>query len=566
MEPKKQKYTRNKKKIVGGFVPLGYSEADSIIWSVARQCVVHMTPANIGNTSNLIALLGSKWCLNNYPKLNAKGEICGTDFQSVTAAISEKCIAKGLYSHAHVRGAGVWRHGDSIVINSKVVTAADGKEIARAGDSDYVYPAVADIGEPMTAQIATNEDIEALVAVIESFNWKYQSDSRLIIGWLYCAYVCGALKWRPHVYLTGKRGSGKSTFENLLANLMNGYAVHAPADSSPAGIRQRIKQGALPVLLDEAEGDGDTILKIIELFRAASSDCGDGVLKGTANQIGTSYKLAMCGLAAGIKPPAFTAADSTRIIQMQIEPVAFNAEPHELLEDDEQAQQLGLRLWKHAIKNHGSFVTLLKKVRKELSKAGDSQRAQDTLGAVIAGAMVMLNEHDVESFVAGLQLNHHRNEQDASDESDALEYLLSYMLKMQVANKRTIDERKEYMEKPIIEWLREACRDNDIAKAIARFGIRATNNHGNIALSIVKASSFAPLNDIFKGSKWEAGWRQLLLRLPSAEIKNVRVAGDAKKCIYVPTAYAAKTVADGDVVEIQKIPLKELESSNSVPF
>lgn len=63
--------------------------------------------------------------------------------------------------------------------------------------------------------------------------------------------LCGALKWRPRIWLTSGTGSGKSTIQNdFVSFLMNGISVYAQGNSTEAGIRQHLKSDALPVLFD----------------------------------------------------------------------------------------------------------------------------------------------------------------------------------------------------------------------------------------------------------------------------------------------------------------------------
>ena len=47
----------------------------------------------------------------------------------------------------------------------------------------------------------------------------------LLAGWVALAPVCGALGWRPHAWITGKAGSGKTTIMKRFVNFLVGEIV-----------------------------------------------------------------------------------------------------------------------------------------------------------------------------------------------------------------------------------------------------------------------------------------------------------------------------------------------------
>ena len=98
---------------------------------------------------------------------------------------------------------------------------------------------------------------------------------------------CGALKWRPHIWLTGSAGTGKSwVFKNVVRRLLGETALAVQGETSEAGLRQTLGHDALPVVFDEADIDdrrsADRIQNILTLMRSASTDDGGLLLKGSA--------------------------------------------------------------------------------------------------------------------------------------------------------------------------------------------------------------------------------------------------------------------------------------------
>src|SRR3546814_10759108 len=91
----------------------------------------------------------------------------------------------------------------------------------------------------------------------------------LLAGWIAIAVICGALNWRPHVWLTGSSGSGKSwLLDNVIRPLIGAIAVYCQSNSTEAGIRQTLATDARPVLFDEAESEDAKAQVRIQIGRA----------------------------------------------------------------------------------------------------------------------------------------------------------------------------------------------------------------------------------------------------------------------------------------------------------
>jgi hypothetical protein len=146
-----------------------------------------------------------------------------------------------------------------------------------------VYATAPNYGE-MIMDVITDSDL--IYEVASSFGWSKPSSAILLTGWVALAPICGALHWRPNIWITGGAGSGKSTVLNDFVNyLMNGYAIYAQGNSTEAGIRQTLKWDALPVLFDESEQNNEReamrVQQIIALIRQSSTESAARTLKGT---------------------------------------------------------------------------------------------------------------------------------------------------------------------------------------------------------------------------------------------------------------------------------------------
>ena len=48
-----------------------------------------------------------------------------------------------------------------------------------------------------------------ILELAQQFQWDVQASGMLLAGWVALAPICGALDWRPHIWLTGGAGTGK---------------------------------------------------------------------------------------------------------------------------------------------------------------------------------------------------------------------------------------------------------------------------------------------------------------------------------------------------------------------
>jgi len=80
--------------------------------------------------------------------------------------------------------------------------------------------------------------------------------------------------------------------DNIIAPALGDSSLTVQSNSTEAGIRQRLKQDARPVIFDEAEGESQharqRMQAVLELARQASSDGVAEIAKGTAG--GKAYR------------------------------------------------------------------------------------------------------------------------------------------------------------------------------------------------------------------------------------------------------------------------------------
>lgn len=508
----------------GGYEALGYIGTTNYVWSNATQSVEAVTPGRL-KKPDLMALCGPAWIHAIYDTVDDEKGTRRTNYDKAAEDLVEACQEKGLYSPGRVRGAGVWADGNSLVVNSRELWRTDGEAISRTG-GEHVYAAVRDLGLAASTEQASNEEVAALSDALSTWSWDRQTDKWLLMGWMASSVVTGALERRPHVILTGRRGSGKTTLQHLIADVLGNCALQADGASTAAGIRQAIGTSAIAVMIDEAEGEGagNRTQQIVEMLRSAYSDEA-GVLRGTADQNGRTYTLKMSGLLSQIQPPNLNPADKTRIVTIDLHALDQDKAmcPHYLVSARDKARDLGPRFRALVLARYGVYQSSLPVVRAALMQAGDSARAADTLGTLLAWSYAIKSENAMSPAVAQeivkrMDLTTHREAQQASDESDALERLLDGVHEGATVAGLVVqslkDGRSNYLE---------------------RLGLRVMNDKGGTYLAVATSADHPGIRGLFKGSRWEhGGWGAILGRYPKAMRKKVQIDSRVRDAVLVP--------------------------------
>lgn len=331
-----------------------------------------------------------------FEELNEDGVfyVDSVNFANTVTVLQRISQSHGIYKVKETYQQGIFKNGlDEIIVNSSSIYAVNrtmdgmyikGDRVITNKDTGerVVYEDAGDLFVNVETPTATAAEVKQVVNAFNSFNFRNgDRDVDLALGWFAHSFFAGCLNWRTHLSLTGARGTGKSTLITFISKLLNEFALLADGATTEAGIRQVVKKGAKAVILDESEASGKKIAQNLNMLRSASS--GAKLIRGTADQNGATYELKIAGLIAGIVPPVFNAADSSRFLQITLMPLKSNTKD-ELLEDEDLQKVLGLRIAKLLILNYFTILDINKAVRKILTAKGFDGRFCETNGIIIA--------------------------------------------------------------------------------------------------------------------------------------------------------------------------------------
>lgn len=458
----------------------------------------------------------------------------GPDMEIVAQWLINQCYLRGVYNPTNTRGIGAWmdegrvviHSGDHLIVNKEKMGLHEIK-------SKFLYEANEPFGFQLTDPLH-NAEAAKLQDLVEMMNWERKINAYLFTGWCILAPVCGSLKWRPHIWLTGGRGTGKSTALNIMRKIIGKMAIHVQGVTSEAGIRQTLLQDARPVLFDEADTDNradiDRIQSILALMRSSSTHDGGDIIKGGQSGNSKAYRIRSCFAFASINPQVANAADSSRVTILSLFKPAKRDEQKsqdnwkkmqgmmaELLTDRfcERLLSRTIDLLPIILENADTFA------RAAASVLGE-QRAGDQLGALLAGAYSLKSRNAISYNDAVEWVQNRADDWEFVSEGRNVRdevMLLNHILEQQIIaengggykHERTIGELVEVAYKgndPTNSILKE-----DAAQKLRRMGMKVNAQD----LTLIISNKHAQISKMLDGTPWAKRHSDLLARLDGAK-------------------------------------------------
>ena len=372
--------------VPGGGVPLGFQGSTYYMWSHLSQQVVAMPPSAF-TAMRLKATFGASWCNTNYRVVPEKGEPY-FDHEALTDDIMDACQGVGVYRESKRRVAGTWLAEDGgLICNSDVAFDEKGQTQPRvAPGRPYVLP-VCRSGLDLAPEdvLAAPDEVLEFERAFDAWEWSTPDAGRFVMGWVACAVFSGALTWRPHLYVTGGAGAGKSTLARAFGALFGKGAARPAGQLTQAGLLQSLGGRAIPCIVDETEAGkaNKSTLAALDVARWASSmtEDDDGVLRGTARGAAVGYRVFSPFAFLGINLPRLEHADQSRAVSLEMLSQRRTADGSvsRLLADESYCARQGRKLRRLAVSRWPVFQAALSLLRTAIMHRGGTARQADTL-------------------------------------------------------------------------------------------------------------------------------------------------------------------------------------------
>jgi putative DNA primase/helicase len=525
------------------YTMLGFSGDDYYYQPKGSGQVTRLTRG--GHTStNLFGIAPIEYWRKTYPRFNKDGDFTGIDWQQCYSDLLAEQHQVGCYDPSRIRGVGAWWDEGRTVFHLGDRLIVDGTKypVKEPHPSEYIYQRLPKRIGPGAAEPLTDQDGVNLLSIAEQFHWETPASGMLLAGWVALAPICGALEWRPHIWISAISGSGKTTvFNEFITPLITDVVLKVKGNTTEAGIRQRLKSDALPVMFDEAESnekaDITRIQSVLSLARVASSE-GDGdTLKGSASSQAIMFNVRSMFVLSSVNTALKQGADRNRFSLLMLRT------PDGLTAEAKAAHWKNLKsdLVQHITKDTGkrllarmiNLIPVVRAAAEVFSRVAavefNSARTGDQVGTLLAGAWALQSSEvptpeQAKAMIHCANWDRHGGQPDESggDQGDCLQTILQTRLRVEVETFDKFGGGSVTSVNRTISELIDVVEGAADASGIVTIGA-AESELGRNGLKIDK--DFLVVSNVAKGIKamlrdtqWHAGgWPNLLASLHGAK-------------------------------------------------
>ena len=505
------------------FACLGY-DADGFYYQPRATGQVVRLSASAHGSVNLCRLAPLPYWETLYPSKR------GVNWTAAASDLFSRQAAVGIFNPEALRGRGVWWDRGRCVLHlgDRLVVDGQSQPITTPFTSRFHYQRAAALDGPGTFPPLSDEEALTVLTIADRFRWDVPASAFLLAGWVTLAPICGALRWRPHVWLTGGAGSGKSAIlDRYVSVLLGDLRLVLVGNSTEAGIRQSLRCDALPVVLDEAESnekaDQQRIQSILALARVASSESKATTVKGTPAGEVSRFQVRSMFLLASIATGLKQGADQRRFAQLTLRnpaeiPLAQRQAHWQALDRDLDqliTPEFGSRLLARTVTLLPVILRAVDVGTRVAATHFDSQALGDQYGTLLAGAWALQSsqvptEAEVQGLIEGTDWSSYRQSNELPDERRCLNRILQHQLR--------VETEERVLTRSIGELVELSCSSNPLEPVSSRHAEELLSRHGlRIAEGMLLVSNTAEaIGRILAETPWASSWSTILGRLPGA--------------------------------------------------
>lgn len=541
-----------REEVLGDIEPfrfLGYDDSKYYFFLNTELQVISRSNTSLDDLMNITQLASKEWWEDNFLEGN---HLKGDSLTKIATYLMYRSREFGIFNPENIRGRGCWIDGKKVVIHAGDKLIVDGRQTETARfKSQYIYPGSQSIRINVNNPLSAS-DANKFMKLCERLLWERPIYATLLAGWCVVAPMCGALDWRPHIWVTSKAGGGKSwTMDNIIRPMMGDFGLFVQGRTTEAGVRQFLKSDAMPVLFDEAESEnqraGSTIESVLALMRQASSETGGKIVKGTAGGKAQSFAIRSCFALSSIAVNLQHNSDISRVCVLSLLPdnsdVAqtlfdkLQEDTHETL-TAEYCQNMQARTIKYLHILKANAITFSAAVAKHLG----SKRLGDQIGILVAGAYLLYSSKLVSQEIADdWVLKRDWSEQqvmtEETDETKLMQLLLSTIIRINTGKlsvNRNIGELIQICQGEDILFDDQNPDHDKITKKQAndellRIGLKVNKDY------VIVSNSHEGIKSLLRNTHWCNNWSRTLKRIDgSFAIEQVKFKSVKTRAVSVP--------------------------------
>lgn len=528
-------------------LPLGQDDGQYFFLSNTNQQIQSMSASAVGSIPGLCRIQPLEYWESKFPSKNGDG----VNISQATNWLMGACHAKGIFRTNNIRGRGVWNDGGKIVYHMGDRLWVDGKEMPLHRNdlrSKYIYETSEGL-PPVHSSPLSTEECADLVAAAAAIRWKEDEFYKYFLGWLAIAPIGGALPWRPHIWLTGPSGSGKSyVMQEITFPLFADIAQFFRGQTTEAGIRQKAGSSTMPVIFDEFEtndeNSGHRIKSILELARQASSESDGVVAKGSVSGEATQFKPQFAMMVASVRLNLVHEEDSNRFTVLELGRGEAGTDQFSKLQAlvRKLGPEFGRRLFSRSLRIANTIKQTSIILQKEIAKKFPMRIAQQQ-AALLAGWYHLsfdevIDQDNADDLIA--TMNFKNIDGGLNDEEDCLNHLMDSIdivesdgIRSQVTVREMISSNLKGSSDPFKRVYMDS---------LERMGITITKKQESHAL-FISISSHLSVKKKYAGTKWSGNFSKQLGRLDEAvesQVVKFKTTEYSRRCVQVPIKHILK--------------------------
>ena len=531
------------------FLCLGF-DGDSYYYQPHNTGQVMRLSRSAHTATNLVALAALSYWETLYPSRT------GINWAAAASDLFEQQASIGVYDPERVRGRGAWLDEGRVIFHLGDRLNVDGRpcSVLQPPASRYFYEQARHLDGPGDLPLP-DADAMQIRYIAERFRWEMPASAHFLLGWLVLAPVCGALNWRPHIWLTGGAGTGKTTILKLfLRPLLGGVVQSATGGTTEAGLRGTLKSDAIPVVFDEFEQneqkDKLIVQNVLALARIASSE-GGKIYKGTTSGGANSFEIRSMFCVSSINVSLIQKADIDRfcVLGLRKDPM----DKSEWLDFEREIATVatidnGRALIHRTLQQLPVIIENARVLAQALGRRF-GQRFGDQHGTLLAGAWSLeaaggghLNLVMADQWLDQMDWQHQQPDNTEADEIKCRDTILQQIVRHDVGAEASFGEMVRCV--ALQESLAGTLWDR-LVPVLGRYGLRVfrtgqplpdgerTEGH-----FLAVANANAQLDHVLRSTPWSGGaHRSALRRIDGAYLPKrvVHFAGiGTKRCVMVP--------------------------------
>lgn len=496
-----------------GFRPLGYLGSHYYFYELRSKDIVKM---NSFKAENLFQLCPQAYWIENFPSKE------GISLNNAANSLIDEARKIGPYNTDRVRGLGVWKD-DAVgyVFNSGHKLYVNGKQVSYSSiESWSIYVRTMQRISDLSDTVLTKEEGRRISDICQSLSWVNNEDGVLLAGWLMISFVSGALPIRPHIWITGESGTGKSTIADYILKKILPDS-QAQSTTTEAGLRQNYNNMSMPLIFDEIESDTSggqmRIKNIIELFRSTHSQGSGPILKGGSDGKGMKYNVNMAGALLSIRPQLIEAADKSRFCLLELKAHDKEKKKEFFKNVSFIDQEISGKLCARAFAKIPVILENFKIISQEVA-AHSTQRQGDQVGMILAGFWLLENDEPITQEKAKILVdNFYLSKKEEQNDIQADHWLcLNHLLTTKVTLAKDLGEKSQKKTEILIG---DAIFDVFWNSELKLYGLIVEDNF------LYVSNTHTELGKIYRHTKWNDKWNQSLKRIENAESTSSKSFG-----------------------------------------